>query len=141
MTPEWLRPEWRIAHPKYWVPCADPRVTWFHPLDPTGLDPDGTLTRCTPHYFTLDSIPHRLDGPTLLDLSRGYEFRVNGRFHRLDGPAWNDRDTQVEFWVNGNRHRMDGPAVIILGYAAEWWVNGIRLPDNPTDLDILGALL
>ena len=141
MNPDWLRPEWRLDHPSYWAPCADPSLWWQHPFHPTGLEADGTLSRVTRHHFSVDSCPHRLDGPAVLHPKVGYEFYVNGLLHRVDGPARNDGNWGVEFYVNGLLHRLDGPALFMRGAPPEWWVNGIRLPDNPTDLDILGALL
>ena len=141
MNPDWLPPEWRLDHPSYWVPCADPSVTWQHSYHPTGFAPDGTLSRTTTHHFLLDGVSHRLDGPALLSPTLAYEFRVNGLLHRLDGPAWNDRDWEVQFYAKGALHRLDGPAKFTRGARPEWWVNGIHLPDNPTDLDIMGALL
>ena len=141
MTPDWIRPEWRLDHPSYWVPCADPSLVWEHRLHPTGFAPDGTLSRATTHRFLLNGLRHRLDGPARLDPDGCYEFRMNGLLHRLDGPAWNDQDWEVHFYVNGLLHRLDGPALFMRGAPPEWWVNGIRLPDNPSDLDILGALL
>ena len=150
MTPEWLRPEWRLDHPSYWAPCADPSLIWEHTEGGTGLGQDGTLSRRTRHLFGVASgdvwpshiIPHRLDGPAVITVGvPRYEFRVNGLRHRLGAPAVNSQDWEVSFWVKGNLHRLDGPALFRGPTHREWWVNGVRLLDNPSDLDILGALL
>ena len=140
MNPDWLRPEWRLDHPSYWVPCADPSVFWSHP-QPVGFAPDGTLSPFTRHEFRKNGYFHRLDGPALLSPNEYYEFRVNGRLHRLDGPARNIHNSVLEFYMNGRLHRVDGPAYLTVAGHLQWWVNGIRFPDNPSDLDILGALL
>ena len=139
--PEWLRPEWSVKNPLYARPTTDPSLDWDHLTHPSGLDDSGLLTPSLTHTFTLGGLAHRRDGPAQVWVGMEYRFYMNNSLHRVDGPARNYRDRRLEFWVNGRRHRMDGPAVMISGYAPEWWVNGIRLPDNPTDLDILGALL
>ena len=68
-------------------------------------------------------------------------WRENGELHRTDGPAIEYANGHRTWYQNDKLHRLDGPAIESPNGYCEWWVNGIRLPDNPTQEDILGALI
>ena len=61
--------------------------------------------------------------------------------HRPDGPAFEGANGYHAWYQHGELHRLDGPAILHKDGYCEWWVNGVRLPDNSTQEDILGALL
>jgi hypothetical protein len=71
-------------------------------------------------------VPHREDGPAVIQKDGTKEWWVNGKRHREDGPAVIRADGTKSWWVNGERHREGGPAVIRANGTKVWYLNGQR---------------
>lgn len=72
-------------------------------------------------------MPHRTDGPAIIDKREGkQEWFIHDERHRIGKPAVMYDDGGEEWWVNGRLHRLDGPAVTHKGSYPkyEWWVEG-----------------
>lgn len=56
------------------------------------------------------------------------EYFKDGLPHREDGPAVIDPGYYQEWWLNGERHRKDGPAFVGADGSYEWWFHDQQYP-------------
>ncbi len=92
-------------------------------------------------FWTEGGELHRLDGPAIEEMGGRWTWCQHGKLHRDGAPALYTKDGYRAWYQHDMLHRLDGPAVEHPDGRCEWWVNGVRLPDHPTQEDILGALL
>ena len=77
-----------------------------------------------------DGVPHRVGGPAVVDLVRGWEcWYREGLLDRDGGPACvgvgDDGVLRLEWFQRGLLHCVTGPA-LVWGDWCEWWVRGVR---------------
>ena len=57
-----------------------------------------------------------------------FEYFKDDLPHREDGPAVIDPGCYQEWWLNGERHRENGPAFVGADGSYEWWFHDKQYP-------------
>jgi len=68
-----------------------------------------------------NGIPHRLDGPAIMNEDGSEGWYINGLKHRFDGPAVTLADGSKYWYFNGVLHREDGGPAIEYHDGTKYW--------------------
>ena len=81
-------------------------------------------------YYDEDGLPHRDDGPAVIDDDGTEIWYQHGTFHREDGPAVHGPSGNKTWYQKGRIHRTDGPAVVKANGHVEYWIHGIVMGED-----------